>query len=311
MRKTVTDKIQYFYNDRIQHLESIYKELLYLEFNISMIGTSELLNSSNGEETIILNKTIGYNSQLIIPEIFEDLNCSLDLIKSAYFKQSNQILRNTLELITQLLYTESILNEGTDISPWTNGTRGVESLLKMTEYLKEKISPEYKYRIKEIEKFYNLLNRSTHSHKNQLNIKGIGKFDKFGVFGFEYSQFDNSFIIHLCCLDIILDILKHFYSKFTSDFFTTELIKKINSICDNLKIYTDEIENYKKGDYEKGEGYLIFKKHMTIKGTSLLYSYKANNKIHWVSKNKGKKSDYKIISNEIDKELIKKKVAST
>lgn len=307
MRKGVREKIQHFFNDRIQHLEDNYLMLLDIEFNIDMLGTSDFFYSNDREKPINLNNTIGYNSRLIIPEIFDDLNCSLDLIKSAYFKQSNQILRNTLELITQLLYTESILNENIDLSPWTKGTRGVDSLLKMTKYLKKKVSPEFKYRIKEIEKFYSLLNRSTHSHKKQLNIKGIGKFDKLGVFGFEYSHFHNSFIIHLCCLDIILELLKSFYGKFSNDFFKTDLIEKIDNVHNSVKIYNEEIVNYKKGDYENGKGYLIFKKHMTINGVSLLYSYKANNEIHWPSKNKGKQSDRSLIWDEIDKELIKKK----
>lgn len=170
---------------------------------------------------------------------------------------------------------------------------------------------EYRPRIKEIEKFYNLLNRATHSHKSHLNIKNIAKFDQFGVFGFEYTQFQNSFIIHLSCLDIILDLIKYLYSKFPSDNFKTELIEKIDSISNKLQIYSDDIENYKKGDYEKGEGYLIYRKHMSIKGESLLYSFKANNEIIWLSKKKGKQSDSKLIGVEIDKELIKKKVTST
>ena len=139
MREVVRDKIQYFYSDRIQHLESNYMELLSIEYNVNMLSVSRMFNSSDRGKPINLNDTIGYNSQLIIPEIFDDLNCSLDLIKSAYFKQSNQILRNTLELVIQLLYTESILNESKGISPWIKGERGVDALLKMTEHLEGKV----------------------------------------------------------------------------------------------------------------------------------------------------------------------------
>ncbi len=309
MRKDVIEKIEYFYGDRIGFLKSCYENLNYLEFNFEMIGVSNTMSSPTDQDnTIYLNKTIGYNSQLILPEIIDDFNCSLDLIKSTYFKQSNQILRNCLELTSQLLYTKYILEDGNDITSWINGNRGVDSLLEMTEHIKNRVPNKYKFRIREIVKFYNLLNRSTHSHKNHLNIKGISKFDKFGVFGFEYSEFHNSFLIHLCCLDIFLDIIKYFYSTFTSDFFTDEVIRILESIQDKLAIFSKEIENYKKGDYEKGEGYLIYRKHMTINNKSILYSFKANKEILWPSKNKGKQSDRNKIYDEIDKELIKKKI---
>lgn len=311
MRETVKDKIQFFYRDRFEHLESCYQELLSIEYNIRMIGATESLNSGNGGEIIDINTTIGYNSQLVLSEISDDLNCSLELIKSAYFKQSNQILRNTIELITQLIFEESLLNEKKDLSTWIKGQRGADYLPKMIECLKKKVPTKYKTRINEIKKFYNLLNQSTHSHKNQLNIKGISKFDKIGVFDFEYTQFQNSFIIHLSCLDIILEFIKYFYSKFPSDYFKIELVKKLDYISDKLKIYSDDIDNYKKGEYEKGEGFLIYKKHMFINGESLLYSFKANNEILWASKKKGKQSDSKLIGIEIDKELTKKKIIST
>lgn len=157
MRKTAKDKIEYFYSDRISYLESCYEELRYLEFNIQMIGISESLTAIDESGSVYLNLTKGYNAQLIISEINDDLNCSLDLIKSAYFKQSNQILRNTLELISQLLYTKSLLAEGANESPWIRGERGTDDLFLMTKYLKKKVPSEYKHRIKEIEKFYNLL----------------------------------------------------------------------------------------------------------------------------------------------------------
>lgn len=153
MRETVKDKIQFFYNDRFELLESCYEELLYIEFNIGMIGVTESLNSGNGGETINLNTTIGYNSQLVLPEIFDDLSCSLELIKSAYFKQSNQILRNTIELITQLIYTESLLKEKGNLSPWINSQRGADNLLEMTKYLKKKCLPSIDLELKRLKNF--------------------------------------------------------------------------------------------------------------------------------------------------------------
>ncbi|MCL9804603.1 hypothetical protein NAT51_03660 [Flavobacterium amniphilum] len=309
MREQVTDKIKYFYGDRIESIESLYDLLFDIEYNVTMIGVSNIMSYSTGEEGINLNNTIGYNSKLILPEIFDDLSCSLELIKSAYFKQSNQILRNTLELITQLIYSEYLLRSNMDSTPWIKGERGVENIFEITKTLKKVVSVGFKAKLKEIEKFYNLLNQSTHSHKNQLNTNGIAKFDKFGVYGFEYSYFHNAFSIHLCCLDLVIESIKYFYTKFPEDFHKTNLLEKVNSICEELNLYRPEIENYKKGDYEKGEGYLIYRKHMNIKGDSILYSYKANNTIIWASKTKGKKSDLKLIKKAIDIELVKRKIA--
>ncbi|GGK64069.1 hypothetical protein ACD591_01120 [Rufibacter glacialis] len=308
MREIVIDKIQYFYKDRIDYIESCLKELLYIEFNIGMIGVSKTLNKPDENGVIFLNKSIGYNSRLIILEIFEDLNCSLDLLKSAYFKQSKQILRNTLELTTQLLYTESLIKESLELSPWTNGKRGTDKLFQMTAFLRKKVAHEIKPKIKEIEKFYNLLNQSTHSHKAQLNSKQLGKFDGIGVFGFEHTEFQNAFVILLCCINITIHLIKHFYEKLPKEPLKDELINKLISIDQKLEIFSSEVKNYKKGDYENGEGYLIYKKHMQIKGTSILYSYLANYRIHWPSKVKGKQVDHKLISDAIDNEMIKKKI---
>lgn len=308
MRGPVKNKIQNFYSERIEYIESFHEALLDILFNVRMIGTSEIMNSANGEKEIYLNKTIGYNSQIILSEIFDDLTCSLELIKSAYFKQSNQILRNTLELTTQLIYTEYLIKSDKSNTPWINGERGVEDIYKMTKEIRRVCTNDFRCKLKEIEKFYNLLNMSTHSHKNQLNSKGIVTFDRFGVFGFESFYFHNAFNIHLCCLDIVLEAIKYFYSRSSNSYFKTELLERLDSICKKLIPFRDEIENYKKGEYEKGGGYLIFRKFMIIKEESLLYSYTANNTIIWPSKRKGKISDFKLIGKAIDNELIRKKI---
>jgi hypothetical protein len=309
MRKVVSDKISYFYNDRIVFIEKIYEELFDNDFLLNLLGIGETTDKKNIEDDgfIHLDKTFGYNFNLIIPEIFEELNCSIELIRLGFFKQSNQILRNSLELIIELLFINFIIKDANYNSQWLNRTRGIEHFFDMTEFIRHQIPSKYKNKIKEIEKFYNLLNRFTHSHKDHLNSINIGKFKKGEAYGFEYSIFHNSFIIHICCLEILLTFLFYTLHEFNDNDLKKLITKSFNSVHEKLSIFKNEITDYKKGNYESGEGYLIYRKNMNVNGKQILYSYLANHKIIWPSKNKGLNRDWKIIYDNIDKELIKKK----
>lgn len=306
MRNTVIEKISYFYQDRIDFIYQILETFAKIEFDLEMSSTSLTRSEGIMEDGILkinLSDSNHYNVKIIFNEILEDFFCSLDLLKTAYFKQSLQVVRNILELCTMQLYFTHNIEE---TSNWKYGKRGIEKIFKMTGKLKNQVNSDMKNILSEINKFYNLLNRSTHSHKLNLNIYGTHKFDVFGTFGFEYHIFENNYLIILCCLKIFLKIYESYILLLSENFFRQNIKNKIEEIKNRLQIFENDIKNYKKGDYENGEGFLIYRKHMIVSGEQYLYSLSASNKIIWNSKKKGLNKDLKKISAEIDKYLIRK-----
>ncbi|MEA1849099.1 MULTISPECIES: hypothetical protein [Chryseobacterium] len=306
MRNNVIEKISYFYQDRIDFIYKILETFAKIEFDLEMSSISLTKSEGIMEDGILkinLSDSNHYNVKIIFNEILEDFFCSLDLLKTAYFKQSLQVVRNILELCTMQLYFTHNIEE---TSNWKYGKRGIEKIFKMTGKLKNQVNSDMKSTLLEIDKFYNLLNRSTHSHKLNLNIYSIHKFDIMGTYGFEYKAFQNSYLIILCCLKIFLKIYESYIFILDEGFFKQNIKNTLEEIKEKLQIFEDDIENYKKGDYENGEGYLIYRKHMVINGKQYLYSFSASNQIIWNSKKKGLNKDFKKIYAEIDKYLIRK-----
>ncbi len=305
MREELIEKIEGFYNHRLKIIDNCLSDAARLVFNVRMIGVDLDMKGKTG--IIKLDESSGFNSSLIIPEIFEDLSCSFDLLKQGYFKNSKQVLRNTLELLMQLLYNNILISRNEQhTSNWLTRQRGVENIYGIIKILLGKLKLDQRQRIAEIGKFYNLLNAATHSHKNQLNITKTDRIDGFAVHGFEHTEVVNCLLLHAFCFSTIIHFITDFYRSINSDdHLLKEIIVKLEEISSKLSYFNTAIENYKKGDYEKGEGFLIFKKNVVINNIGILYSYRANYTIAYHSRNKVKQSDWKLIDREIDNELIK------
>ncbi|HRO85675.1 MAG TPA: hypothetical protein PK110_12695 [Niabella sp.] len=179
MRNEIAEKIEYFYKDQLSIINECLRELFSLDFFIGMVGTEiDIKNGSKDESGAIkLDESIGFNSTLVFSEIFEDLQCSFDLLKLGYFKNSRQVLRNTQELLLQLLLNNILIKRNEqEKSKWLTRKRGIENIYDTIKILKREVPSDQKLKITEVGKFYNLLNASTHSHKSQLNITKTGRF---------------------------------------------------------------------------------------------------------------------------------------
>lgn len=306
MREVVKEKLDYFYKTTFDDLSDYIKSLNNIDFYVSMNGSDLLLNSKDKDSSgwIKMDNNIGFNTTLVVPEIFEDFSCSLVLFQNAYFKQSKQILRNTLELTIQLLYTNHLIKENRVAeSEWIKRERGVSRIFDIANELEKTSIYETKI-IREIKKVYNLLNASTHSHKNYLNTIATPRIGVNEVFGIDHTEVINTKIIFLLCIQNILMLLISFYKNQSSDYWVDVIIKEIGDVLLKIHKHSKDIENYKKGDYENGEGILIFRKNMKLSNNkNVLYTYKANRKIEYPTKFKGLSSEFKLIYKRIDEQL--------
>lgn len=310
MRQPAIEKLNYFYKKTFADLNAYIKHLGKIEAFVSINGYSLLINSSDLESdgSIKMDYNIGFNSTVVIPEILEDFSCSLLLFQNAFFKQSKQILRNTLELIVQFLYTDFLIKAGRITeSEWAKRDKGVSRIFDIANEL-EKL-PEYDTKtIREIKKVYNLLNASTHSHKNYLNTTATPRLAVNEVFGIDHTAVVDTKIIFLLCLQNTARLLVSFYKSLPHDALVDLLIKELRDLLLKMDIYAEDIENYKKGNFENGEGVLIFRKYMKLaNGKDVLYTYKADRTIEYPSKIKGFQSEYKLIYQRIDEQLCQKK----
>lgn len=110
--------------------------------------SSKVIKASSRVNTFHL---MGINALYLLPEIFDDLSCALVLFHCGYFKQSKQVLRNTLELVVQFVYVDLLIQENRIAdNGWVKKQKGVSRIFDMIKELEK--TPFYKITILQLRK---------------------------------------------------------------------------------------------------------------------------------------------------------------
>lgn len=279
IRNELKQKLLYFYPNTFKLFENIINDLgemdWYIQMNSCALQDLDQTNFIQGNglrmKTINMNLDLNLDVQILIQELFDDLGAGLHCFVVGYFKQSQSLLRNSIESAIQLWKLKAESKSGDKIfDNWTIRKRGIEKVNDACDKI-EQLEEEYKgikNKIRTTNKLYSRLCMSTHSHKDRMNVLNSPRSEstfKGQVFEYlEYFYTRNLFIYTLC---LHLDLLIILFTNQANTDLKKPILKVLNKQKNNLlDRHEKDIKNFEKG-------FLIFKESLKINESKKVEMY--------------------------------------
>lgn len=270
VRNGLRAKMLYFWRTTCDDLFEILSLAEGLETILGLAAINEARYLAERHDESVINLQPTHDVQLVIAEVMDDYWASYLCFLNGFTKQSQQILRNTVELVLQASYLQH-RNGATSASrdAWTDGYRGIERIPDKIETLAswlESIQPGLSSRVRNL---YNLLCMSTHSHKSRMTALRMPRMMTAGDMpSMEPTEVLYSRSLLLAVMDLEIRILETLLSTWTDDVWRTQVRVVLESMLHSISKYKRLIANFHKG-------YLIHREHaMLTGGTQIVYSIK-------------------------------------
>jgi len=284
IRKGLIESLLYLYPKTFKGIYEILVCLEGIECELQMHSIAVMSNNAktivkNGLRTksIYLHGELSFNYQIIMQEIIDDLLASYNCFLHGFTKQTQQILRNIIELTIQMYYLKYVENENTD--NWKESKRGIEKISDKIDLLKQ--SRLDKKLFVRIDKTYSCLCMATHSHKNRMTAltmpRIVNAMDKplFSSFEILYTKG-----IFFTSADIVFDMMKKYLEDELETMFLSEIKKKLDNTLIKINEYRKTIDNFE-------NGYIIHREFAPIgKNSQIMYSLKTDGTIECPGKKK-------------------------
>ena len=303
IREEIKSKLFYFYPDFFSDLERSLNNLGELDFYLWMNSTQSIINESlhDDKKSAKSSQNLEFNGLLLTQEIFDDFGAALTCFTVGYFKQTQSLLRNSVELTFQLWKNKSESEFGIKPSnPWIEGNRGIEKIddtSKQIEMLDNTI-PGIKLKIRRLRKLYGILCMSTHSHKKRMNSINVPHHHStLNALCFEPLEFLYTKRIYVYTLYQVLELLICYFANQIETDWKLPIVETFEDEIKNLrKSYHLQIFNFEKG-------FLIYRESLKITEEKIAHVYSID-----LNKNLKELTKKKIRLNEIERKLFNKAI---
>jgi hypothetical protein len=214
---------------------------------------------------------LGFNALVLTQEIFDDFGASLTCFSVGYFKQTQALLRNSVESVFQLWknkYESKYGNISDD--PWIQGIKGIEKIEDISKQIESFNStiPGIKLQIRNLNKLYGRLCMSTHSHKSRMNsINSPRQESTLASLVFEPLEFLYTKRTYIYTLNLVLKLLLCYFESQKETDWKLPIINILKEEIARLnKSYSIHISNYEKG-------FLIFRESLKITKDKIVQMY--------------------------------------
>jgi hypothetical protein len=272
IRNGLRSKLLYFWRATFDDFLRILNAAEGLEQILAIGSMNEIDEKHEGEESFNYKNELAFSLHLAIPEVIDDYWAAYLCLLNGFTKQSQQILRNTLELVLQMLYLSHLdQTTGFPVDDWTAASRGIGRIPDKIATLSSKLDALQPGLSVRLEKLYNLLCMSTHSHKHRMSSLRMPRTMMTGDMpSLEPTEILYSRAAFLAVLDLELRLMRVLVGDWNDEYYRSAVQQKLDAMLDVAAKYRRTIESFHKG-------YLLHREHaMLSDGTQIVYSFKLN-----------------------------------
>ena len=230
------------------------------------------MSSREAAKEVRLHEELPFNLHLIIAETIDDYWAAYLCFLNGFTKQSQQILRNTLELVIQVYYLDHLYRtNGSPRDSWTDASRGIERVPDKIKAARKLLEASLPGSASRLTRLYDLLCMSTHSHKGRMAVFRMPRAMLAGDMpSIEPTEVLYSRALFLSILDLELRLLRSILSAWNDDHWRMQVQQVFDRMLHLVSKYKRVIDAFHKG-------YLIHREHAVISDrTQILYSIKLN-----------------------------------
>ncbi|HEX8691204.1 MAG TPA: hypothetical protein VF746_02090 [Longimicrobium sp.] len=220
----------------------------------------------------MLHQELPFNIQLAVSEVLDDYWASYLCLLNGFTKQSQQLLRNTLELVIQMFYlAELYQTSGLSRDGWTDATRGIERIPDKLKSVKNSLEAIQKGTTSRLSHLYDSLCMSTHSHKRRMAALRMPRMMRAGDMpSFEPAEILYSRALFFSVLELELRLMRSIITTWSEDYWHAQVKGVFDKMLHLISKYERVIVLFHKG-------YLIHREYAKLSdGNQILYSIKLN-----------------------------------
>lgn len=292
IRTGLREKLFHFYGETFQNLHRILETAEEFDFYILMHSTWEMMDSQPDDDKIVIHahKEIAFNTQIILQEIIDDYWAAYLCFQNGFTKQSQEIFRNTLELVVQIYYLRFVKRSGAkEIDRWVSSTRGIERVAQKIEALKETNIFRRERLHSRLNRLYDLLSTATHSRKDRMTALTLPRM----MWAKDMPSFEPSEILYtkglfFSLLDLELRLILSFIEDGAQSEWTPQLTVILGKMINQTAIYRPTIDKFEKG-------YLVHREHANIADSlQILYSIRLDGTVEYPVRKKPKLNEQQV-----------------
>lgn len=282
IRTGLRQKLLHFYAGTFKDLFEVFAIANDFDFLVLMNAIEGSMKRSSSQKGVSVSVRSEFDTQLILQEVFDDYWASLLCFQHGFTKQSQEVFRNTVELLIQLYYLRHLDRAGSaEVDRWVLGTRGIEGISTKLAALKEADQLKQDNIYSRLSCMYDRLCTATHSHKDRMMARRMARITQAG----QLPSFDPAEILYtralfLSLIDLELTMIKRFLQDGDQTEWTDGMVSIVSEMLSKLSKHHATIERFEKG-------YLVHQEHIKLRdGSQILYSVRTDGSLEYPGRDK-------------------------